>query len=129
MTVRKISARGVNFFDHFAPFLMVVPAVFCIFMVHIYPSVRSIGMSFFDINLTKPARPFIGFRNYAEAFSNPTVLRILLNTFMWPVFTLIFGGSFALFVAQQLNKAFKRAGRYSVPSSWPPGLPLQLWYP
>jgi ABC-type sugar transport system permease subunit len=56
-------------------------------------------MSFFDINLTKPARPFIGFRNYAEAFSNPTVLRVLLNTFMWPVFTLIFGGSFALFVA------------------------------
>jgi ABC-type sugar transport system permease subunit len=99
--------KGVNFFDHFAPFLMVVPAVLCILMVHIYPSIRSIGMSFFDINLTKPARPFIGFRNYVEAFSNPTVLRVLLNTFMWSVFTLIFGGSFALFVAQQLNKAFK----------------------
>ena len=99
--------RGLNFFDHFAPFLMVIPAIVCILAVHIYPSLRSVYMSFFDINLTKQARPFVGFANYIEAFSNPTVLRVLFNTFMWPVLTLLFGGSFSLFVAQQLNKPFK----------------------
>ena len=99
--------RGLNFFDHFAPLLMVIPAIFCILVVHIYPSLRSVSMSFFDINLTRQIRPFVGFANYAEAFNNPTVRRVLFNTFMWPIFTLLFGGSFSLFVAQQLNKEFK----------------------
>ncbi|MDR2482786.1 MAG: sugar ABC transporter permease [Treponema sp.] len=98
---------GLNFLDHFAPFMMVIPAVFCILMVHIYPSLRSVSMSFFDINLTKQARPFVGLANYGEAFQNPVFRRVLFNTFLWPVLTLLFGGSFALFTAQQLNKAFQ----------------------
>ena len=100
--------RGLNFFDHFAPFLMVIPAIVCILAVHIYPSLRSISMSFFDITLTRPAsRPFVGFANYIEAFNDSTFRRVLFNTFMWPVLTLIFGGSFSLFVAQQLNRNFR----------------------
>ena len=99
--------RRLNFFDHFAPFLMVIPAIICILAVHVYPSLRSVSMSFFDINLTRQARPFVGMANYAEAFSNPTVRRVLFNTFMWPVLTIIFGGSFALFVAQKLNRSFR----------------------
>jgi ABC-type sugar transport system permease subunit len=99
--------KGLNFFDHFAPFLMVIPAILCILAVHIYPSVRSISMSFFDINLTKQARPFIGLANFREALTNSVVIRVLFNTFLWAGFSLFFGGLFALFVAQQLNKAFK----------------------
>ena len=100
--------KGLNFFDHFAPFLMVIPAILCILVIHIYPSVRSIHMSFFDIHLTRPAsRPFVGFANYIEAFSDPIVRRVLFNTFLWPAASILFGGSFALFVAQQLNKPFK----------------------
>jgi len=102
-----IKHRGLNFFDHFAPFLMVIPAVICIAAVHIYPSLRSVSMSFFDITLTRQVRLFVGFANYVEAFSNPAVRRVLINTFMWPVLTLLFGGSFSLYVAQKLNRAFR----------------------
>jgi ABC-type sugar transport system permease subunit len=49
----------------------------------------------------------VGFANYAEALGNPTIRRVLFNTFFWAVTTLLVGGSFALFVAQQLNKAFR----------------------
>ncbi|AEF80964.1 carbohydrate ABC transporter permease [Leadbettera azotonutricia] len=102
-----IKKGGLNFFDHFAPFLMVIPALVCILAVHIYPSVRSVFMAFFDINLTRVARPFIGFGNFTEALKNPVVLRVLFNTFLWAVLSVFFGGFFALFVAQQLNKSFR----------------------
>jgi ABC-type sugar transport system permease subunit len=104
-----LKRNGLNFLDHFAPFLMIIPAILCILIVHIYPSIRSISMSFFDISLLRPTRPFVGFANYVEAFNNPTIRKVLLNTLLWPLFSLFFGGSFALFVAQQLNKPF--AGR------------------
>jgi ABC-type sugar transport system permease subunit len=102
-----VKKRKLNFFDHFAPILMVLPAIVCILAVHIYPSVRSIFMSFFDINLLRAGRPFIGFANYSEALKNPTVIRVLFNTILWALLSLLAGGSFALFVAQQLNKAFR----------------------
>jgi ABC-type sugar transport system permease subunit len=99
--------KGDNFFDYYAPFLMVLPAVIAILAVHIYPSIRSIGMSFFAIKLTDPGnQPFIGLGNYIEAFKTPVILRVLWNTFFFAIVSLAIGGSFALFVAQQLNKAF-----------------------
>jgi ABC-type sugar transport system permease subunit len=103
----QAKVKKLNFWDHFAPYLMVVPAVICILAVHVYPSVRSIIMSFFDVNLIKPAAPFLGLGNFKEAFGNPAVIRVLANTLLWAVLSLVFGGSFALFVAQQLNKPFK----------------------
>jgi ABC-type sugar transport system permease subunit len=133
MEGRKIvvQKRRLNFFDHFAPFLMVVPAIACILAVHIYPSVRSIFMSFFDINLIRPARPFVGFRNYAEVFHNATFYKILFNNFLWALLSIFFGGSFALFVAQQLNKAFR--GRaifrtlFLAPWVTPPMVVAMVW--
>ena len=126
-----IKRRGLNFFDHFAPFLMVIPAIVCILAVHIYPSLRSISMSFFDINLIRQARPFVGFANYVEAFNDPNVRRVVVNTFVFPVFSVLIGSSFALFVAQQLNKPFK--GRallrtiFLAPWVMPPVVVSMIW--
>ena len=62
--------------DDATPTLMIIPALIGIAFVSLYPSVRSIWMSFFDINLLKKKTPFIGLENYVEFFQDSTNLRI-----------------------------------------------------
>jgi len=123
--------KFLNALDKKMHLLMILPAVLAIAFVHIYPSLASIHMSFFDINLLRPARPFIGLNNYVEALNNPIVRRVLLNTLFWSVASLAIGCSFALFVANRLNRAFR--GRaffrtlYLAPWVTPPIVVAMVW--
>lgn len=135
---RMITARGRKLkrqrkftLDDATPYLMVIPALVCIGFVSLYPSVRSVLMSFFDINLLKPKTPFVGLANYAKFFSDSTSVRILFNTFFWAVCSVTFGTILAMFTAVQLNKPFRgRAAFRSVfmaPWVTPPIVVASIW--
>ncbi len=93
--------------DKYTPLIMLAPALLGIVFVHIYPSLDSIRMSFFDIQLLKTDRPFIWFDNYLKAISDPSTLRIIINTLFFTIFSLIFGSILAMIVATELNKGYK----------------------
>lgn len=117
--------------DDAMPTLMLLPALIGIAFVSLYPSVRSIWMSFFDINLLKKKTPFIGLKNYAKFFSEATNLRILGNTFFWAVVSVAAGSVLSMLVATQMNKRFR--GRtvlramYMAPWVTPPVVVSALW--
>lgn len=117
--------------DDATPYLMVLPALVCIGFVSLYPSVRSILMSFFDINLLKPKTPFIGLANYAKFFSDSTNMRVLFNTFFWAVCSVCLGTILAMFTAVQLNKPFRgrAAFRSLFMAPWvtPPVVVASIW--
>ena len=117
--------------DDATPTLMILPALIGIAFVSLYPSVKSIWMSFFDINLLRKARPFVGLKNYAKFFANATNLRVLGNTFFWAVVSVALGTVLAMLIAVQLNKrvhgrAFLRA-TFMAPWVTPPVVVAALW--
>lgn len=93
--------------DKYTPLIMLLPALLGIAFVHIYPSLDSIRMSFFDIQLLKPDRPFIGLGNYAKALNDPVTIKIIFNTLFFTVFSLVFGAILAIIVAMELNKGYR----------------------
>lgn len=117
--------------DDATPTLMILPALIGITFVSLYPSAKSIWMSFFDINLLRKARPFVGLKNYAKFFTNATNLRVLGNTFFWAVVSVALGSVLAMLIAVQLNKKFHgRAllrATFMAPWVTPPVVVAALW--
>ena len=55
-----------------------------------YPMLQTIYLSFFDWNLIKPTKTFVGFSNYLELFKNEHSLMILKNAGLYILILMIF---------------------------------------
>lgn len=120
-----------NILDRYAPIIMLLPALIAILIVQVYPSLDSIRMSFFDITLLKPEKPFIGLQNYKTALSDPIVLRVIVNTIIFAVISLVLASILAMVAALELNKkypgrAFARAV-FIAPWVTPPLVTALIW--
>lgn len=69
-------------------YIFLVPslAVFAVFMF--YPLFYTIYLSFFEWNMVKPVKKFVGLSNYAAIFKDPNSWRIAGNTF-WYILILL----------------------------------------
>lgn len=117
--------------DNITPYLMLMPVLCAIIMIQIYPSIKSIQMSFFDISLLRPNRPFVGLENYKMFFKDSSNIRVLINTFFWTVISVSVGMALALLIATQLNKSFKGKGFFRsiflAPWVTPPVIIAAIW--
>ncbi|MCR5715878.1 MAG: sugar ABC transporter permease [Lachnospiraceae bacterium] len=77
-------------FESIKGYLLLLPSLlaFCVFLF--YPMLETIYLSFFDWNLIKPTKKFVGFSNYMELFTDATSLVILKNTLLYIAILLIF---------------------------------------
>ena len=123
--------RRIRSFDDAVPYLMILPALIAVCIVSLYPSIRSITMSFFNINLLRPQRPFVGLGNFREFFANATNLRVLFNTLFWAVTSVVLGTMIAMLTAVQLNKPFRGRSAFRslflTPWVTPPVVVASLW--
>ncbi len=128
---KPAAARRKVTLDDLTPTLMLLPALIGIGFISLYPSVRSIGMSFFDINLLKKKTPFIGLQNFRKFFSDATSVRVLGNTFFWAVMSVALGSVLAMLAATQMNKRFRGRGLlralFMAPWVTPPVVVAALW--
>ena len=70
------------------PWVFVAPALALVAYYLLIPTVRTIVFSFYDAN----SKNFIGFENYAYAFTSPAMLESFRNNLVW----LIFGGGLSV---------------------------------
>ena len=117
--------------DDMMPTLMLLPALIGIGFISLYPSVRSIFMSFFDINLLKKKTPFVGLQNFQKFFNDTSGVRVLGNTFFWAVMSVSLGSVLAMLAATQMNKRFRGRGLlralFMAPWVTPPVVVAALW--
>jgi ABC-type sugar transport system permease subunit len=74
---RRLGGRGEG---RFAAALL-LPAALVVFGVVLYPVVRTLVVSLFDVNSPLPgAYPFVGLRNYTRVFSDPAFFGVLGHT-------------------------------------------------
>ena len=99
-----------GWFDRNAGYFMLIPAMLASVFVHLYPTLDAIRMSFYDIQLLRPGRPFIGLGNYVTVLSHPTTSRVLGNTIIWTFLSLSLGAVIGLYVAVKLNRSYPGRG-------------------
>ncbi len=120
-----------EFLERNTPVLMLLPAALGVLCIQVYPTIRSIVMSFFDISLLSKERPFVGLKNYIELMKDPVVWQVMLNTILFAVLSLVIGGCFAMLVAVELNKNFPGKGIFRtiflVPWVTPPLVTSMIW--
>ena len=72
------------------PYLFLLPAVAVLAIFMFYPLIYTIYLSFFDWNMVKPVKEFVGLANYINMFHDPNIKKILLNTFLYIFLLLLF---------------------------------------
>lgn len=92
---------------------MILPSFLFISVVTFLPAIRSIFMAFQDYNMYYLTKKFIGFKNFADAFSDPIFAQALKNTAKWVLVSLSLQFVLGFSLALLLRKPFKGRGIYT----------------
>lgn len=93
-----ISAR-----DKLRPYVFITPAFLILFVYIIYPTLRTIYISFFDYTRGgTPSNP--GLQNYMAAFNDPALLIAIRNNVLWIIFVPLFAVSLGLVIAVLVDR-------------------------
>lgn len=87
---RKDKKNGMQKLDKYTPLLMLLPAAAAVMLVSVYPTLKTMWLSFFDKQLLKKTVSFIGLSNYAAALKNPDTWQVILNTLFFAVVRAMF---------------------------------------
>ncbi|MCO7125489.1 sugar ABC transporter permease [Sporolactobacillus shoreicorticis] len=70
-------------------YLFILPSlvIFAVFLI--WPGIYTVYLSFLDWNLISPTKRFVGLQNYLSLFQDPTLYKILMNTFVYIVILLV----------------------------------------
>ena len=88
------------------PYTLVLPALFILSALQIYPILRGIILSFYDIEFAEKA-PFCGFNNYARMIHDPSFWHSVKITIIYTMFCVVGVYFIALLTALLLNNRFR----------------------
>lgn len=77
-------------------YLALAPVLALFAYARVYPIVWSFVLSFFDWNLIRPHKPFIGLGNYRHLLDDPNFLLAVKNTAIYSIATVVFSTLLAL---------------------------------
>lgn len=88
-------------------YLFLLPALGLYILSVVYPTIRSVYLSFFDWNGILP-KTYIGVKNYISLLTNDKIFWIALkNNVLWIVLTVCFTVTVSLILALALNREFR----------------------
>jgi len=102
------SKEAIAAYIFLAPFLI----FFAVFVVRAV--VAAVQMSFFDWQILRPVRPYIGFDNYIELFNDDVWWTSLQNTFIFTITTVIGTTIISLFSAVAVTQPIRGQGFFRV---------------
>lgn len=136
MTKRKGKTvqRGASWkssLDNLTPRLMLLPAVAAIMLVSVYPTLKTMWMSFYDKQLLKKTEIFNGISNYTQALKDPEIWQVICNTLFFALVSLIAGVALAMFIGVKLIKPYPGKGFFRalflIPWVTPPLVASFVW--
>ena len=89
--------------DALRPYVFITPAFLILLVYIIYPTLRTIWISFFDYRRGGTPTNF-GFQNYAQAFQDPALLTAIRNNVLWIIFVPLFAVSLGLVIAVLVDR-------------------------
>lgn len=95
--------------DAMTAYLFILPMFIVFTAFKYYPLVNNIQISMTSWNLMSPKKPFVGFQNYTNIFSDPIFWQILGNTFFYTFWSTIISVVLGFLVAISLyNRTSKK---------------------
>ncbi len=89
--------------DILRPYVFITPAFLILLVYIIYPTIRTIYISFFDFTRGGSPQNF-GLQNYIRAFTDPALLIALRNNLLWLIFVPLFSVSIGLVIAVLVDR-------------------------
>ncbi len=89
--------------DFLRPYVFITPAFLILLIYIIYPSIRTIGVSFFDYTRGGTPENF-GLQNYVSVFTDPALLIAIRNNVLWLIFVPLFSVSLGLVIAVLVDR-------------------------
>lgn len=96
---------------HLPAYLFVAPALIVLGVFVLLPMLTAIVLSFSSWNIVSPIK-WVGFKNYALLFADPTFAKGLLNTCVYTVGTCVLGIAGALALAVALDQKVRFIGPF-----------------
>ena len=93
-------------------YIGLLPVVLLFVWLRINPLISTIKLSFYDWNLIKAFKPFVGLKNYLRLFDDRLFVLALRNTAFFAFATVFVGIVLSLALAVALNKPSKMSGFY-----------------
>ena len=73
------------------PYLLIAPAILGIMLFTVYPAIKMVFWSFYDVNQLNPAKTkFVGMKNYVKIFHSTDFVKSLKNTGIYTLWTVVF---------------------------------------
>lgn len=95
-------------------YLGLLPVVLLYGVLRVYPILNTIYLSFFDWNLIKLYKPFVGITNYLKLFQDQLFGMALYNTLIFALVSVLAGIVLSLALANALNNRFKSGAWYQI---------------
>lgn len=104
LTVDNLVAQApIALRDFLRPYVFITPAFLILLVYIIYPTVRTVWVSFFDY--TRGGTPTnFGLQNYIAAVQDPALLTAIRNNVLWLVFVPLVSVSFGLIIAVLVDR-------------------------
>ncbi|WP_054023801.1 carbohydrate ABC transporter permease [Bacillus sp. FJAT-28004] len=86
------------------PYVLIAPAIILVCLFSIYPLLFSFKVSFLNWDIVTDTKSYVGFDNYTNILSDPLFAKVLKNTLIYTLFTVVFGLVFAVLIGILLQK-------------------------
>lgn len=134
MTAKKKKINNNPFLPNskdLGAWVLILPAVLCIYLFIIRPQVQGIWWSFFNMQGYK-VKEFVGFANYKQVMSDTMFVKTLWNTCQYVIWSLAIGFLLPILVAVVLNEIVHFRNTFRFLTYFPailPGMAVSLlWY-
>lgn len=125
------TADLLSFRKDFNAWLLILPAILCMYFFIIRPQMLGIYWSFFNMKGFTPEK-FVGFENYSKVLSDTVFSKTFLNTCKYVIWSLVLGFPIPFIVAVIMNELlhFRQLTRVIVylPGIMPAVAVSLLWY-
>ncbi|WP_100332351.1 carbohydrate ABC transporter permease [Bacillus xiapuensis] len=98
--------------DHWKAYGLLMPSLVIFILFMFWPFLYTIYLSFFDWNMVKPTKEFVGLQNYADVLSDPVTYKVFGNTLLYIALLLIINLSVPYLFAFVLDVALHKFSQF-----------------
>lgn len=98
--------------DHWKAYGLLIPSLIIFILFMFWPFLYTIYLSFFDWNMVKPTKEFVGFQNYIDVLTDPITYKIFKNTFIYIALLLVINLAVPYIFAFILDVVLKRFNHF-----------------
>jgi sn-glycerol 3-phosphate transport system permease protein len=120
-----------RFPDRALPYILLSPSVIVVLIFFVIPSVQSLYLSFFRVNMLGTKQIFVGLDNFARLFQDAQYLNSAFVSLQFAIFVVAVGLGVSLSVAMVANQRYRGFVFYRTMLIWPyalsPAIAALIW--